>query len=405
MAERTVRKVWDKCMKAEEANRMLKRLVREGVWTNGVEAFSHTKAGKEKWANREEPGRREVCVEEVSSRVADSDFKVRNLKNERKVKTNKFKREVSHNVFRRKLSKILIFCQDGRDAARAKYDDKVRHLKMKYGEAVDDFVTPNEISEFSECEIFKKNVKMKPDDPSGPVIVCDEGEELELDDGEWAFLARGPKYCIVRACEEENLRVEVETAILKHKWDCMSQEEVEDETVDISEEERRENERVAQLAEEMSAQTRMVYNSEEGVWDARGLRVTDYKHNSRVIFPKAQPGEKENNLEVMRAELLHNHREWAKTNCNCKGEQKLNLTKEEQAGMKSIKKRLADGSIVILPTDKSGRFALMSMPTYIKAGMAHIKDDEEVGMSERRANQKVVNGAVSMLLNLSRVQT
>ena len=91
---------------------------------------------------------------------------------------------------------------------------------------------------------------------------------------------------------------------------------------------RRENERVAQLAEEMSAQTRMVYNSEEGVWDARGLRVTDYKHNSRVIFPKAQPGEKENNLEVMRAELLHNHREWAKTNCNCKGEQKLNLSKQ-----------------------------------------------------------------------------
>ena len=43
-------------MKAEEANRMLKRLVREGVWTNGVEAFSHTKAGKEKWANRGEEG-------------------------------------------------------------------------------------------------------------------------------------------------------------------------------------------------------------------------------------------------------------------------------------------------------------------------------------------------------------
>ena len=96
---------------------------------------------------------------------------------------------------------------------------------------------------------------MKPDDPSGPVIVCDEGEDLELDNGEWAFLARGPKYCIVRACEEENLRVEVETAILKHKWDCMSQEEVDEETVALSEEERRENERVAQLAEEMSAQT------------------------------------------------------------------------------------------------------------------------------------------------------
>ena len=76
----------------------------------------------------------------------------------------------------------------------------------------------------------------------------------------------------------------------------------------LSEEERIENERVAQLAEEMSAQTRMVYDSEQDKWDARGLRVTDYKHNSRVIFPKAQSGDKENNLEVLRAEILHQHR-------------------------------------------------------------------------------------------------
>ena len=81
------------------------------------------------------------------------------------------------------------------------------------------------------------------------------------------------------------------------------------------------------------------------------------------------------------------------------------MTKEEQAGLKSLKKRLADGSIVVLPTDKSGRFALMSMPTYIRAGMVHVKDDEEVGMDERRANQKVVNGAVSMLLKIFRVGT
>ena len=98
------------------------------------------------------------------------------------------------------------------------------------------------------------------------------------------------------------MRVEVETAVLKHKWDCMSQEHTIEEG-DISDEERLENERVAQLAEEISTQTRMVYNSEDGVWDASGFRVTYYKHNSRVIFPKAQPWEKENNLEVLRAGL------------------------------------------------------------------------------------------------------
>ena len=40
------------------------------------------------------------------------------------------------------------------------------------------------------------------------------------------------------------------------------------------------------------------------------------------------------------------------------------------------------------------------MKTYMKAGMVHMKDDEEVGIEERRANQKTVNGAVSMLLKV-----
>ena len=45
----------------------------------------------------------------------------------------------------------------------------------------------------------------------------------------------------------------------------------------------------------------------------------------------------------------------------------------------------------------------MSMKTYMEAVMVHIKDDEEVGIEERRANQKTVNGAVSMLLKVFKV--
>ena len=191
--------------------------------------------------------------------------------------------------------------------------------------------------------------------------------------------------------------------MLKHKWDSMGREGDEECDADLSEEERIEQERVALLAEEMGAQQRMVYNSEDNTWDARGLRVTDYKHNSRVIFPKAMQGEKESNLEVMRSELLHHHREWVANHCNCKGEQTANLSKAEQEGLKSIQKRVADGSIVILPTDKSGRFAIMSMVTYIESGMVHIKYDDEVGVAEKKENQKVINGAVSMLLKVFRV--
>ena len=318
-----------------------------------IEAQSRSKAGKAKWVNRGEEGRKQVVLDELKSRILDSNFKVKNLKSERKSITNIFKKQTSHNIFRRKLSKILEFSKFKRDTARAKHDEKVKRLKMKHGRIKDEFVVPDEISEFSECRMFQSNPDVKPEEPSGPVIVCDEGEELELSSEEWNVLARGPKYCVVRGCSEEDMRVEIETSILKHKWDCMGCEGEEEEE-NQSEEERKESDRVAQLAEEMAAQTRMVYDSEKNTWDARGLRVTDYKHNSRVIFPKAQAGDKENNLEVMRAELLHHHRAWVKENCNCKGDQKSNLSKEEQMGLKSLKKRVADGNLVVLPTDKSG---------------------------------------------------
>ena len=99
----------------------------------------------------------------------------------------------------------------------------------------------------------------------------------------------------------------------------------------------------------------------------------------RFIFPKAQPGEKESNFEVMRSELLHHHREWVKKNCNCRGEQPPNLSSQEQAGLKSLRKSIAKGTLVIMATNKSGRYAVMNMNTYIKAGMVHVKDDEEGG--------------------------
>ena len=57
----------------------------------------------------------------------------------------------------------------------------------------------------------------------------------------------------------------------------------------------------------------------------------------------------------------------------------------------------------MLPTYKSGRFAVMTMNTYVKAGMVHVRDDEEVGVEERKANQKTINGTVSMLLEIFRV--
>ena len=69
-------------------------------------------------------------------------------------------------------------------------------------------------------------------------------------------------------------------------------------------------------------------------------RVTDYGKNSRVILPRAQTAEKESKLEVLRAELLHEHKKWMSENCNCRGDQTINLTIPEARGLNSIRKRI-----------------------------------------------------------------
>ena len=186
------------------------------------------------------------------------------------------------------MSKILATCKIKREQARRIHDESIEWLKKKDGGINDEYEVPSEASKYEECRIFKNDHGMKPEEPSGPVVVCDVGEELKLSDEEWAVLARGPKYCVVRGCNEEDARVEIETSILKHKWDCMSQEGNDDEDTKLmSDEEKKEVQRCEQLAEEMAAQTRKVYDGESNTVDARGLRVTDYKHNSRLIFPKS----------------------------------------------------------------------------------------------------------------------
>ena len=100
--ERSIRRIWKNCTEAEEANRMLKILVSEGRGTGGVEAYSRGRAGRERWENRGEPGRVQVVKEEMSSRIDNSNVKVRDLKKLRKDKTNEFRRTLSQNIFKLK---------------------------------------------------------------------------------------------------------------------------------------------------------------------------------------------------------------------------------------------------------------------------------------------------------------
>ena len=56
-----------------------------------------------------------------------------------------------------------------------------------------------------------------------------------------------------------------------------------------------------------------------------------------------------------------------------------NLTKTEQMGLKSLRKRVRDGEIIVCQSDKSSRMCVLTRQQYIEPGTAHTKNDKEIG--------------------------
>ena len=81
-----------------------------------------------------------------------------------------------------------------------------------------------------------------------------------------------------------------------------------------------------------------------------------------------------------------------------KGVQESNLTPAEARGLKKLKKRVRDGQLVVVRTDKSGKFCLMSLEEYRRAGEVHTAKDTEVSLDFLINTQRKINGHLSMLL-------
>ena len=100
------------------------------------------------------------------------------------------------------------------------------------------------------------------------------------------------------------------------------------------------------------------------------------KQNTEVYLPWALELEAEAGLEVLRQQWTQCYTGFTKENSNKKKEQKSNLTKDEKEGLESLRKRVAEREIIIVTTDKSGRFSIMDIETYMMAGLKHNKKDE-----------------------------
>ena len=152
------------------------------------------------------------------------------------------------------------------------------------------------------------------------------------------------------------------------------------------------------------ARSRMIFDNERVSLNFAKRRVTDIKGNSRVILPKKMRNfEQEAALQMFRTECMGVFRQYVAQNCGKYGKQKSNLSRRHLKGLKSLKLRIQNAEIVIVPTDKTGNFAVLTREGYVEAGMKHTRGDQEAGWDELEQAQKEVNGHVAMILKILRV--
>ena len=97
----------------------------------------------------------------------------------------------SGKLLKRRMKKILEFARGAKDIARQEQEQKMNWVRLKYSRKVDDFKIPDEVNEYAEVRIFDENPSVECEKVSGPLVVCRDGEDLQLSDDEWQLLARG----------------------------------------------------------------------------------------------------------------------------------------------------------------------------------------------------------------------
>ena len=102
--------------------------------------------------------------------------------------------------------------------------------------------------------------------------------------------------------------------------------------------------------------------------------------------------------------VMEETEEWIKKNCDDKGNQaKTNVSPAMRLGIKRVKERVEKGEVVVVPTDKSGKFAIMPLDVYEEMGRVHTEGATIINESELSDLQRELNNHVKMFTKVFNV--
>ena len=328
---------------------------------------------------------------------------------------------------------------------KKKYKEKIAHYERKQGPRIfserdrarkntvlPQTNVPSNMMEFKDFPIFKTAKDLpKAAKPTGP-FVC--SKDIVLGQGEITLLSRDPKFSVINKQSRLDFILELEKMLSKHRYKRYkyNKEEMEkirtvvsesvaelrnkltmDKITDAEAERKKEINRIW-----CDSKDRYVFDPISKAINFNDRKATDYKLNKNVFLPKALEPDKEFECEQRRRafikvydDLLERKEKMKEQNITRTGKKekknnfrkktpKSNISDEELGAIKSLKKKIEDGTIVITQTDKSSRFAVMTKSQYLLAGAEHTKKDRAVDWRTVSNIQERVNSHMWWLTNI-----
>ena len=162
------------------------------------------------------------------------------------------------------------------------------------------------------------------------------------------------------------------------------------------------------------AKQRQFYDPLEKTFDYAKKRVTDLKECSDVFLPMPKDERAECEMEIIRnimqeefklykkkveKEMKRRMEKGERINID-RNQESGNLTRKEKSGLKKLQKRIKNGEICIIKTDKSGKITAISKEDYLRMGNDSNVTDRKVDRKERIEIEKEINGHTRMLVKM-----
>ena len=382
------------CVKLNETEvnvKLLSRMIRNGVATNDVRNFVTKQAGLKRMDGEINCA---LTKKAMKSKFVDACSLARELRKSKAMLRNllvgKFK--YSNRACRRLVASELGKLTNHRHKLKKKAMKKYHHCesKMKLEKNRRDFedIPTDAWSLVKGVNLFQEK-DLRPEKCAEPMVCA---PDIILSEAEMAFLRKGPRFMLRPETNEDDFKLEIEKMTVKEKMSARNETECDTVSDSVS------SGSLTEAAEIEAAKAAMVYIKSEKALDLGKMKVTDYKFNRHVFLPRNETVERESLHELRRVTMVDAFREFTKENKKedeGNNETKIkiesNLSKLEQMGLKSLKKRVQNEEIVITETDKSKRFCILKKSQYVQSGSKHTQKDVKVSHEQVKTMQNLVN--------------